>query len=208
MKPYLFLDLDETMFSTLNHMVNYINDRHGINSTVDDHIGNNDSLDEVIRRHKPDFNLSWGETYADVGINFHASIEKHDSVLPMQNMPRVVKELSKKYRLVIVTARQKIGLPVINHLIDKHIPGCIAHTHCVWEYVGNGKFNEIMSKRAFIKNISGKKAGFVDDSVHEVMKLEDILPCFLYDPTNQHKTVPHIPNRLHSWEQIGNTFLK
>lgn len=66
MKPYLFFDLDETMFLTLEHMVNYINGRHGINSTIYDHIGNNDSLDEVIRKHDPNFNLSWGETYAEM----------------------------------------------------------------------------------------------------------------------------------------------
>lgn len=208
MKPYLFFDLDETMFLTLEHMVNYINGRHGINSTIYDHIGNNDSLDEVIRKHDPNFNLSWGETYADVGINFHTSIEHHEDVLPMKDMPKVVKELSKKYRLVIVTARQKVGLDVINYLTHKHIPGCITYTHCVWEHIGNGKFNKIMSKREFVKNISGEKAGFIDDSVHEIMKMKDILPCFLYDPTDHHKSVLHIPNRVTSWEQIRNTFLQ
>mgnify|MGYP006367989375 CR=1 FL=1 len=207
MKPYLFFDLDETMFLTLEHMVNYINDRHGINSTVYDHIGQNDTLDEVIRKHDPSFSLSWGETYVDVGINFHASIERHQEIRPMKSMPRIVKELSKKYRLVIVTSRQKVGLNVINYLIDKHIPGCIAHTHCVWEHIGDAKFNEIMSKREFIKKISAKKAGFIDDSVHEIMKAEDVLPCFLFDPTNQHKNVPHIPNRVTDWEEIGKIFL-
>jgi 5'(3')-deoxyribonucleotidase len=208
MKPYLFLDLDEMMFATLQHMVDYINKRHGINSTIHDHIGQNDTLDSVIKRYNKDYNLSWGETYMDVGINFHASLEIHKNVLPMEGMPEAVKQLSKKYRLVVVTARQKAGYEVIRYLLNKHVPGCITHIHCVWEHIGNGRFNEIMSKRKFIESVSGKKTGFIDDSVHEIKKLMSVLDCYLFDPTNLHESVPGIPNRVHGWDHIHNTFLR
>jgi len=105
-----------------------------------------------------------------------------------------------------VTARPKDGLSVIEHLIENHIPGCINGIHCVWEHLGDGKYNEI-SKREFIKNFPGNKVGFIDDSASEILKVQDVLTSYLFDPLGVNDHIEEIYYRLRSWNEIGHYFL-
>ncbi|MEI6022364.1 MAG: hypothetical protein WCQ32_00795 [bacterium] len=204
-KQNLFFDLDGMKFDTLPVFVSYINNRYGIQTKTSDHIGNNDRLDAVIKKHAPHITLSWEEIYKDVGENFHSSIVWHKDVEPMEDMCEVISLLSNKYNLYTVTARQKVGVHVVQYLLDTHIPGCIDDIHCVWDYIEGKGFFEI-SKKDFIKNTQGDNIGFFDDSLNEVMKVKNTIPSYLFDPMDLYADVQGV-TRIRSWQQIGHLYL-
>lgn len=124
----------------------------------------------------------------------------------MEDAGWVIPMLAEKYKLWTVTARQKSGLHVIEHLIEKHIPKCISGIHCVWEHKGKGAYHEI-SKREFIKNFPGNKLGFIDDSPSEILKVQDILPSYLFDPQGVNDGISAIHYRLRGWADVARYFL-
>jgi hypothetical protein len=205
MQKNIFLDLDGLKFDTLDAHVAYMNWRYGINSKPSDYL-NNPPLQAVVNSYLPaEKHVTREEVYADSGKNFLSSIEWHKDVLPFEDMCEVLPELAKKYRLWTVTARQKGGLHVVKYLLNKYIPNCIYEIHCVWEYVDN-EFRDI-PKKQFISSVSGEKIGFIDDTPHEVIELQPVLPSYLFDPTGINDSHPHIKNRVRSWKEIGELFL-
>lgn len=204
-KQNLFFDFDGMKFNTLPALVAYVNHRYEINTLPSEYIGNNDSLDVIIKKHSPNVNLSWEDIYIDVGKNFHSSIEWHEEVKPMDGMCEVISLLSSKYKLFTVTARQKPGINVIQHLLDEYIPGCISHIHCAWEHHPVKGFIET-SKRDFILSVNGENIAFFDDSLNEIKKTADIIPSYLFDEMNIHEN-SGIENRINHWERIGEMFL-
>ena len=201
----MFFDFDGMKFDTMPAQVEYINHRYNINTTAYDHVGHNNNLDLIVKKHRPDITMTRNEIYHDFGINFISSIEWHKNVQPMKDMPRVVKELSKKLNLFIATGRQKRGLHVIQHLLTKHVPGCISLVHCVWEPNESGSFDGV-SKRDFISKIPGENIAFFDDSMHEIEDTKDIIPSYLFDPWEVHLNTEGIL-RVESWQKIGDLFL-
>jgi hypothetical protein len=204
-KKNLFFDFDDMKFITLPLLVSYINKKYGIKTTLNEYLDNNDSLDKIIQEHLPGVLIGYNDIYKDVGENFHASLNWHSDVEPMPHMSEVMKGLKEKYNLYTVTSRQKVGIGVIQYILDKYIPGCITGVHCVWHYDKTDGFIA-NPKRNFIENTPGENIAFFDDSPKEIKKVEDIIPSYLFDPNGLHKD-SETKNRVASWEQIGNMFL-
>lgn len=206
MKPNLFFDFDNTKFNTTPALMLYINQRWNINSIESDYIGKNDDLELVVGKYRTDIEINRNEVYEDLGRDYNKSIVRQKDVPSIKNMRRVIKLLSKKYTLWTVTARQKEGMHVIKYLLDKHIPGCISGIHCVWERKASGISIET-SKKDFIESISGEKVAFIDDSPKEILKMQSIIPSYLFDPSKLHENLTGINNRIYSWNEIGKKFL-
>ncbi len=204
-KPTLFLDFDGLKFDTISAHMEYMNARYNIPSIITDY-ANNPSLELVVRKYITTHPITREEAYKDLSDNFLQSLELHEVIQPFEGMCEVVKELSKKYSLWTVTARQKSGLHVIEHLLNKHVPECISGIHCVSEHLGKNKYNEI-SKRSFIENFEGAKVAFIDDSAHEIKLVQDIIPVYLFDPLGMNDHDTSITHRIRNWEEIGNIFL-
>ncbi|QQR49962.1 hypothetical protein IPF86_02655 [Candidatus Nomurabacteria bacterium] len=205
-KPVIFLDFDGFKFDTLDAHVEYQNYRYGINSTRADYV-KNPSLDTVINKYlSQEKQVTSRDVYVDSVENFLTSLDWHKNVKPVDGMCEVMSKLTLKYKLVTVTAREKNGLAVIQHFLDTYIPNCVSEIHCVWEHAGNGIFNA-HSKRDFIKNYSGKKVAFLDDSDYEILELQDIILSYLFDPLGTHDDNKKILHRVRSWEEIGKLFL-
>lgn len=204
--PVLFFDFDGFKFDTFQIHIEYINQKYHIETVESDYIGN-PHLDLVINKYLPkNKHVSYGFVYEDIGKNLLGSVDWHNKVKPMKDMVTVVKNLSKKYDIITVTARQKSSLNVIEYLINKYIPECISDIHCVWEHLGSGKFKEY-SKKEFILNHQGEKVGFFDDSPKEILPLCDHLPSYLFDPKGLHDENKQIKNRVRSWKEIENLLL-
>ncbi len=205
-KPALFLDFDNFKFDTWPAHIAYLNEKYGINSVIADY-AHNPPLEQVVGRYLPEGQRPTHiPLYEDLGKNFLASIERHADVKPMEGMCEVVPKLAEKYDLWTVTARQKTSRPVIEHLIERYIPGCIAGIHNVWEHHGDGRVTGV-SKRDFIWSFQGPKVAFLDDSPGEILQLQDLLPCYLYDPKGIHDGDGRIQHRVRSWWEIGEVFL-
>ena len=192
-KPNIFLDFDGLKFHTASQLAIYMNGRFGINSKTSDYV-NNQPLHIVLR------------TYISNIENYQTSIKWHEDMLPMEDMCETMYKLAKKYLLWTVTSREKTSVKTIRYLLDKHIPGCITGIHCVYEHRGSGVFNEV-SKRDFIQSVSGEKIAFFDDSPSEILKTQDIIPSYLFDPDGLHDDIGQITNRVKNWKEIGDRFL-
>ena len=201
----LFFDLDEMKFGTLSAQVAYTNHRWNTETTIDDHIGQNHKLEELVRKHTGMEHLTRDEVYIDFGRNFLASIDWHKQVQPMPYMQEVMHDLAQKYTLYTVTARQEISLPVIKYLLDTHIPGCITHIHCVYGRINNQYIEK--PKKDFIASIKGDNLAFFDDSLSEIRNMQNVIRSYLYDPTNRHEHENDIQHRISSWEEIGKLYL-
>lgn len=201
----VFFDFDGMKFDTMPFQIAYINYRYNINTSESDHIGQNNSLDAIVKRYRPDLTLSRDEIYHDFGVNFISSIKWHENVQPMPDMPEVAREISKKYTLFVATGRQRRGLHVIEHLLNKHVPGCISYIHCVWQHTDDGKFIGVQ-KKDFISKIPGDNVAFFDDSMHEIEDTKDTIPSYLFDPKNTHANTKNLL-RVESWRQIGDMLL-
>lgn len=204
-KSHLFFDIDGMKFHTMPAQIAYANKTYGINILPEEYHLIGHYLDSVIKKHRPDITLSREEIYTDWGKNFLASKKWHRDVLPMEGMPRVMKELPKKYIIHDVTARQSHGIHVIKYLLDKFIPGCVNNIHCVWTQTGAGGFIGV-TKKAYIASVQGKKDGFFDDSLHEIEETKAIIPSYLFDHVNLHSDVEGA-DIVRSWEQIGDILL-
>lgn len=200
----IFFDFDEFMFRTGDHLVSYVNNRWNISTKQEDY-GNNPPLDKIIKWHRPDIQVTFNEAYLDVGQNFHASHELHEAVLPHDDMPEIVGQLAKYYRLYVVTSRQKFGRSVVERVLDRHVPGCIADIHMVWDFV-DGEY-VAHPKKDFVKNVPGENIAFFDDTPDEIINMQGIIPSYLFDPTGKHETLTDIKLRVDSWKKIGELYI-
>lgn len=204
-KKNLFFDFDGMKFDTLPCQVEYFNNKHKVLTSITEFRENSSNLHGLLKTHKSNSLLTSEEIYHDFHQNCISSLGHHAQVLPMEYMCEVVKELAKKYTLYTVTARHIIALPVINYLLSKYIPGCISYVHCVYNGGIRKGYVEV-SKKDFIKGIEGKKVGFFDDSLHEIEKVKDLIPSYLFDPLNEHGEVKGATS-IRSWKEIGDRFL-
>jgi hypothetical protein len=207
-KPTLFFDFDGLKFDTLDIHIRYINQKYGIESVPDDYADNAD-LELVVKKYIPKDKhhlIDRADIYADIAENLTSSFEWHADLQPMEGMSEVLPLLVKKYAIWTVTAREKKSRPVIEHLLDIHVPDCSSGIHCVWEHLGGKEFKEI-SKREFILNFKGEKVAYVDDTVKEILKVQDIIRSYLFDRTGIHDANSNILNRVRSWYQLGEILL-
>lgn len=205
MNNKLFFDLDQTMFDTNPSAEDYIMEKYGLNVDLNQHYKNLSTLDiinsQLDSNDKLDFNLFW----RDYGDNFLNSIERHENVSPFIGMVDVIKELSKKNSLYIVTARQDIdNSKVIYYLLNKYIKNCITDIHCVWR-LNKNKYIPF-HKDEYIRTHSGNKIAFFDDHPKEVNSMQKIIPSYLFDPNKIHTKTNGI-QKIFSWDQIGKKFL-
>jgi hypothetical protein len=204
-KGNLFLDYDDLLVDSKPVLIKYLNQRYELNLTLSNY-SDNDSLEKVIQEHRKDLEITFNQAYLDIGHNFHASYEWNMLIKPLEDMPKVLPELAKKYILHIPTARQKTGYNVLNQMINIHVPGSITSLHCVWEYIKGKGYCDI-PKRDFILSIPGEKVAFIDDSMKEVRRTKDIIPSYNFDRHGVYTVPEEGILKLSSWNDIGEKFL-
>lgn len=207
-KPVIFLDFDGLKFDTIHLYISHINKKYNIKTQLKDYI-NNPPVEDIIKKYIPEnihHTIVREEVYVDLAKNVESSIDINDLAKPVDGLCDVLPMLANKYELWTVTAKQKSGLPAIEYLLNKHVPNCITGIHCVWEYQENGVYKEF-SKRDFILNFEGEKVAFIDDSPKEILKTQDIVPSYLFDPSGVNDHFIEIERRVKSWEEIGKIFL-
>lgn len=206
-KPIGLFDFDGMKFHTAVAHCAYYNHRYGIHSKPEDFL-KNIPVDTIIKSYLPKelhHTVVLADVYEDVGKNFLSSLEWHKHVTPIEEMCEVMHRLAPNFELWTVTARQKTSTPVIQHLLDTYIPNCISGIHCVWDHKGGGVFKGV-SKRKFAESLEGDIVGFFDDSVEEVLAMQDLVPSYLFDMNNLHDDRSDIQNRVRSWLEIEQIF--
>ncbi|MEJ0002351.1 MAG: hypothetical protein WDN09_04280 [bacterium] len=126
------------------------------------------------------------------------------------DMVRVLPRLAKRYTIWIVTGRERRGLDVINHVVKRQIPDSVDNVRCVRELLQDGTFKTVQKSDVVVRGLprEAKKAGFIDNSPAEILATQDDIFACLYDPLGVHDNVTGIKNRVRSWYEIGEIFLK
>lgn len=204
-KPIIITDFDGFKFHTTEAHVAFFNHFYKIQISIEECAGHQ-AWDTVINRYLTDKHVTLNDIYVDATEHFYGSIDWHATIVPLEGMASSLKRLTEKYKLITVSAREKSSVSVIEHFLNKYMPGCISEIYCMYKYVGNGKF-EGMSKREFIENYPGKKIAFLDDTPSEILDTQDIIPSYLFDPLGYHDGDTRILHRVKSPEEIEKLFL-
>lgn len=205
-KKNFILDFDNTFVDSNPAHVRWMNIHYEMESKASDYI-NNPSLELVVKKYRPELKVSREQVYEDSFQFFLNSKKIHEDIKPFNGAVEVIVELSKKYKIWFATARQKRGEGVIRHVIDKHIPGCVAGIHCVWNLIAPGVYNERPKKNFIVGGLTGDTVAFVDDLPKEVIAVQDHVQSFLFDPFNLHQNNENVINRVRNWNQLGDILL-
>ena len=204
-KPVLFLDFDGLQFNTIPITKGYIDKTYKINTDAHEYADHFDPIGLLTKYGSKEI-PSWEDFWKNIADNCVNSIPLHRECQPMEGFVLVIKELSKKYDIWTVTARQKSSSHVVQFLHEKHIPGINKGTHHVWEHLPNNVFKSVF-KEEFIKNFKGRKIAFIDDAPKEIVPIQNILRSILFDPNGVHTHRDDINERVSSWYEIGNRLL-
>ena len=204
-KPVLFLDFDDVILPTREASVRFFKQHYGSQIPDDVYLcGHN--LMELVFAHLPEDSVPTREEfYLHFGKNFLASLEWHEGIEPMKGSIEVIPQLSKQYDLWVATARLSYGRPVVKHLLSTFFPGHIKGVHHVWEHTEGLEFAGT-PKKDFASRFEHRRA-FFDDNPIEIREMIGTVDSFLFDPLGYHLELEDIPNRIQSWEEIGNLFL-
>ena len=120
-------------------------------------------------------------------------------VLPIEGAVEGLKNLSKNYKIHIVTARPQNVRPQTLRWVEQHLQGIIVELHLASASCGTDEADEL--KSSICKRI--KADIFIDDALHNVYDVaQSGIPTFLYDqPWNQVESPLNI-TRVRSWAEI------
>ena len=208
MKKKFLIDFDNTPVDTRKCHSDYVNYTYDIQSVPEEFV-NNASIASIIKKHWKDFDISDVEVMEHMGVYFHTSTNWHKNAKPIdEHVCNILTELSKKYELVVATARQDRSEKLVRHLLELHFPLCVIEKiHFVHTRVSHEKFIHI-PKRQFVQEVGPNKfVCFVDDSTKEIKNMQDLIPSHLFDAWNLFENVSDIQSRVSSWKTIGELYL-
>lgn len=208
MKRYnFFFDFDGTLFKTEHLIVNYMNSRYGIKTTIEDWKNNNDNYHTVVNKFKPEHNFTADEVYLDFSKNF-LSFFKPEDFHPFDGVKETLQEMYEKYNLYIATSRQEVEKEGLKKILLYHeiLDLFSDDIHCVWKYEKNC-FSSV-TKADFMNSIPGINIGFVDDSIKEIQGAIGSVMCpVLFDPNGHHVGEYINFEIVSSWEQVKREYV-
>jgi len=204
-KENIILDFDGTMFNSLPHYIEFINQFYSINSTADDYMNEFSEL-LIVKKYKPEFVGSDNDFWLSILNNFMMSQDWHNKIKPFPGMCEVVFALSEKYNIWVATARSKKAAEPVRFLLETHVSDCISGIYFTRHFL-----DSTGSKAEFVKSLPGVKVAFIDNSKKEIIDMckecNDQPISYLFDPHNFYANDKEIINRFSGWMDIGEKFL-
>ena len=189
-KKKLGIDFDDVLIEYLKHLFDFHNKTYGTTLTKEDHA-------------VWDLHTTWNVTEEEAirRNNEFVSSEDHKDISPKGDAVSVLKHLSEKFELIIITARDKSLREPAHHLIEKHFGPIFSSVHFLYE--DGVKTN---TKGALCKDLDIDF--FIDDSTTNIENtLEAGITSFLFDaPWNKEFNDPRA-KRVYSWKEIEEILL-
>lgn len=197
-KGVIAIDIDDTLGDFVGPMLSFYNEKYRTNFKPTD-----------LRSYR--FNELFGCPHIDEAVrridNFiHYGIK---DLKPLPGAGEVIKKLSRKNNLVVVTSRPSNWEQVTIDWIDKNFPDCFSkiyfsHNH----YTDLGK--DKRKKHEICRDLQADL--LIEDSIdyatHCAVQKDHIMRVFLYNqPWNKCDKLPERVERVHSWEEIGRKLL-
>jgi hypothetical protein len=182
----LILDFDNTQANSLPILTEFINQMFGIESTPDDH--RYLKIEKILEKYEAQTDFTTDEIYYHFIQRFQTSVRWQSRIKPIPGLTEVLPRLAEKYNIYTCSSRQTAGIDNIRIFSEEYVPGCIKGIHCVYHYVGPG-YTKI-SKAKFIKALPGENVLFVDDCIHELTEVKDLVPTLLFGQTKDQHDFP------------------
>ncbi len=119
---------------------------------------------------------------------------------PMDNAAESLSELSKKYKLIVITSRDNIIEGVTNDWLDRHFPMIFQEAHFTARFNLEGK----RGKKSAVA-LSAKAKYLIDDTLENVIEgAEAGLEVLLFGdyPWNQIEELPERVRRVRNWQEV------
>jgi FMN phosphatase YigB (HAD superfamily) len=207
MKEIFIMDFDNTVLDTRKCHSLYVNHIYQIKSVPEDFV-NNAPIAGVIRKYDTNSSVTDEQALVHLCEEFHTSRAWHMHAEPIDDdVADVLYALSRKYELILATARHDFSEDIVRELLELNFPECVNSIHFVHRRIAYGQYTRT-PKRNFVELLGPDRfAAFVDDSVNEIKMMQSLIPSYLFDPWHLHGDVGGILNRTDSWNEIGKLFL-
>lgn len=120
-KPTIAVDIDEVLFPLLSTFFPYLKAKHGI-----------DVRQEQMKTYRTEDVIGGTVEELLAKMDDYLQTEHYENALPVKGAAMALKELHKKYRLVVITARHKTFRGLTERFIETHFKGlfdAIRYTH-------------------------------------------------------------------------------
>lgn len=192
-KPIIAVDIDDVLTPHFQDLVSWYNAQYGTHLTLSDN--HPKSVD------------GWGTASEEEAIRRVHNFFETDEFMqaePYKEARTVLQELSKRFELVVVTARDTIIEKVTRNWLDEHFSELFSAVHFTAQYNLEGLSK---SKADVIRSIRAQY--LIDDAPDHILKAAEAgVVCVLFGdyPWNQEKELPKDFVRCKDWAEVLDYF--
>lgn len=193
------IDIDDVLSATVEGFVNFSNTQWGANMQTGDY--------------QEEWAKAWGVSIPEAlerSEQLHAS-GTFGRTDPLADALPVLTDLSKRYRLIIVTSRQVRLKPETMAWLDRHYPGVFSDIHFmgIWEAYDhtNAEQRAKLTKAAVCRQLGADY--LIDDQLkHCLGTAEAGIPALLFGEYDWNKAdfLPKLVTRVRDWQAVREYF--
>jgi uncharacterized HAD superfamily protein len=182
------LDLDDVVYPYFPNIIAFHNEKYGTNLTYKDCTSY-------------ELNKVWGGTEEEAirKVKEFQETELFKKMLPHEECIRIIKDLSKRRKLISVTARPETMRQETLESLEKHLPACINQVYFTNEWAETG----IKRRKAEICLEVGAKL-IIEDSYKNASECADmgIHAILISRPWNQSTETHRNLYRVNNWQEV------
>lgn len=196
-KPIIAVDIDDVLSDENSSVLNFINEKYNLSLTLKDY--------DIEADYWGYWEKVWGVSDIEGAERFNAyissGVKAHHEVLP--DAIRVIKKLSKDYKLVIITAREDQQVDLTHDWLSRHFPNIFSEIVFVHVWSGDKK-----ASKAAIATQLGAQMLIDDNAEHCRLAIEAGLQAILFGDYgwNRSAVLPPEVKRLKDWTSIETFF--
>lgn len=196
-KPVIAVDIDEVLCDGVEDFIQYSNEQFGTKLVVDDYDEHWSRMWQIDEAESKRRSHQW-HTSGEIG--------KHDN---KPGATDILRHLSKRYDLVVTTARLETLRATTIDWLDRHFDGIFSDVHFAGFYDNYNLEDKAfaMTKAALYRQINAEYA--IDDQVKHCLAADDQgMSAILFGnyPWNQADTLPIGVTRCNDWQAVGAYF--
>lgn len=194
-KQTIAIDLDDVLALNAQEFVNFSNRTWGTNLTIDDF--------------QEDFHKMWGISNDEINKRMHRYIAEEIAAdyAHFEEAVPVLKKLSQRYDLVVVTSRRKKLLELTAKWVERYFPGIFKDVHHsgFFDDLHDGSYH--MTKAQICQDIGADY--LIDDQLkHCIAVAEAGIQALLFGEYswNRATELPERVTRVHNWKDVERSF--
>jgi 5'(3')-deoxyribonucleotidase len=196
-KPIIAIDVDDVLARTNEGLMHFINRHYGTNHTWEEY--------DVEGEYDGYWEMVWNVPKDEARKRYSHFVESGVSkeLIPVDGAIDALKQLKKRFELVIITARSDEQMEDTHHWLDSHFPELFKSVDFVPTWDPNNK----VSKGIICKQIGASY--LVDDSIdHCRLALEEGIEAILFGHYgwNKSQELPKGLSRIKTWPKVVEYF--